>query len=171
MILDIDPSEKNNFDQVIETAIAFKEILDKAGAESFCKTSGATGLHIYVPMGKKYTYDQTKDFAHLLGTIVSEQLPSLTTLERNLQKRGNKKIYLDYLQNRRGQTLACAYSLRPRSGATVSTPLAWKEVKKGLRPSEFTITSIFERLKKTGDLFKGVFGKNIDLNKALDKIK
>ncbi len=171
MILDIDPSEKNNFDQVIETAIAFKEILDKAGAESFCKTSGATGLHIYVPMGKKYTYEQTKDFAHLLGTLISEQLPSLTTLERNLQKRGNKKIYLDYLQNRRGQTLACAYSLRPRSGATVSTPLAWKEVKKGLRPGEFTVTSIFERLKKTGDLFKGVFGKSIDLNKALDKIK
>ncbi|HEY4874885.1 MAG TPA: DNA ligase D [Puia sp.] len=170
MIIDIDPSEKNNFDQVVETANAFKELLDKAGAESFCKTSGASGLHIYVPVGKKYSYDQTKDFAHLLCTFVSEQLPSFTTLERNLQKRGNKKIYLDYLQNRRGQTLACAYSLRPRAGATISTPLQWKEVKKGLRPSEFTITTIFERLKKTGDLFKGVFGKNVDLEKALDKI-
>ena len=170
MIIDIDPSEKNNFDQVIETANAFNELLDKGVAESFCKTSGATGLHIYVPMAKKYSYDQTKDFAHLLCTMVSEQLPSFTTLERNLQKRGNKKIYLDYLQNRRGQTLACAYSLRPRAGATVSTPLEWKEVKKGLRPSEFTITSIFERLKNTGDLFKGVFGKNIDLKKTLDKI-
>jgi bifunctional non-homologous end joining protein LigD len=170
MIIDIDPSEKNNFDQVVETANAFKELLDKAGAESFCKTSGASGLHIYVPMGKKYSYDQTKDFAHLLCTFVSEKFPSFTTLERNLQKRGSKKIYLDYLQNRRGQTLACVYSLRPRAGATVSTPLQWKEVKKGLRPSEFTITTIFERLKKIGDLFKGVFGKNVDLEKALDNI-
>ena len=165
MIIDIDPSEKNNFDQVIETANAFKELLDRAGAESFCKTSGATGLHIYVPMGKKYSYDQTKDFAHLLCSLVSEQFPSFTTLERNLQKRGNKKFILTICKTEEGKHSQCAYSLRPRAGATVSTPLQWKEVKKGLRPSEFTITTIFERLKKTSDLFKGVFGKNIDLAK------
>src|SRR5436190_5546491 len=99
MIIDIDPSEKNTFEQVIETAITFKALLDKAGAESFCKTSGATGLHIFVPMGKKYLYEQVKDFAQLLCNTVNEQLPAFTSVERNLAKRGNKKIYLDYLQN------------------------------------------------------------------------
>jgi len=170
MIIDIDPSEKNNFDQVVEVANVVKEILDRGEAKSFCKTSGASGLHIYVPMGGKYSYDQSKDFAHLLCKLVCDQLSSFTTLERNLKKRGNKKIYLDYLQNRRGQTLACAYSLRPRAGATVSAPLQWDEVQRGLRPSEFTITTIFDRLKKTGDLFKGVIGNNIDLGKVLEKI-
>ena len=170
MIIDIDPSEKNSFDQVVETAIAFKEILDKAGMESFCKTSGASGLHIFVPMAKKYSYEPVKDFAHLLCRKVTEQFPSFTTLERNLQKRGDQKIYLDYLQNRRGQTVACVYSLRPKPGATVSTPLEWKEVKQGLSPANFTISNIFERLKEKGDLFKGVLGGNTDLKKALEKI-
>lgn len=170
MIIDIDPSEKNTFEQVIEAANVFKEILDQAQAKCLCKTSGATGLHIYVPMGKKYTYEQVKDFAHLLCTMVSEQLPEFTTTVRNLQKRGNKNIYLDYLQNRRGQTLACAYSLRPRKGATVSTPLEWKEVKSGLTPAQFTIDNIFDRIKKKGDIFKEVLGPGIDLKKSLDNI-
>jgi bifunctional non-homologous end joining protein LigD len=170
MIIDIDPSSKNNFDEVIETANAVKKILYKSGVESFCKTSGASGLHIFVPMGKKYVYEQVKDFAHLVCKATCEQLPALTTLERNLQKRGDKKIYLDYLQNRKGQTLACVYSLRPRAGATVSAPLEWNEVKKGLRPGSFTMFSIFERLRSKGDLFKNVLGKGIDIKKASEKI-
>jgi bifunctional non-homologous end joining protein LigD len=170
MIIDLDPSEKNSFDQVVETANAFKEILDKAEVECYCKTSGASGLHIFVPMQEKYDYEQVKNFAHLLCIKITEQLPSFTTLERNLQKRGNKKIYLDYLQNRRGQTVACVYSLRPRAGATVSTPLHWSEVKKGLSPAEFDIHSIFERLKKNSDLFKGVLGKGANIEIATNKI-
>ena len=170
LIIDIDPSDKNNFEQVIEAANAFKTLLDKAGAACFCKTSGSTGLHIFIPTGKKYTYEQVKDFAHLLCTMVNELLPAFTSLERNLAKRGNKHIYLDYLQNRRGQTLACAYSLRPKKGATVSAPLHWKEVKKGLHPSQFNIHNIFARVKKEGDLFKEVLGKGVDLKKCLEKI-
>ncbi len=170
LIIDIDPSEKNTFDQVIETANIFKELLNKAGAESFCKTSGATGLHIYVPMGKKYLYDQVKDFAHLLCTIVNEELPKFTSVERSLQKRGNKNIYLDYLQNRRGQTIAAPYSLRPFPGATVSMPLQWKEVKPGLHPSAFTIETALFRIKKTKDIFLPVLGKGIDLKKCLKKL-
>ncbi|MBK7885715.1 MAG: hypothetical protein IPJ81_19470 [Chitinophagaceae bacterium] len=87
--------------------------------------------------------------------MVNEQLPGFTTMERNLQKRGNKHIYLDYLQNRRGQTIAAPYSLRPRKGATVSTPLSWKEVKHGLQPSDFTIFNIHKRINKKGPLFRG----------------
>jgi len=170
LIIDIDPSEKNTFDQVIEAANAFKDLMDEIGAESYCKTSGATGLHIFVPMGKKYPYEQVKDFAHLLCMHVSEQLPAFTTLERNLAKRGNKKIYLDFLQNRRGQTIASIYSLRPHTGATVSTPLLWKEVKKGLNPAAFTIYNVPERIKKMKDIFSPVLGKGIDLKKCLDKL-
>jgi bifunctional non-homologous end joining protein LigD len=170
LILDIDPSEKNTFEQVIETANFFKALLDKAGAESFCKTSGATGLHIFVPMGKKYLYEQVKDFAHLLCITVNDQLPAFTSIERNLAKRGNKKIYLDYLQNRRGQTIASVYSLRPHPGATVSTPLLWKEVKSGLSPSAFNIHTLPERIKKMKDIFSGVLGKGTDIKKCLDKL-
>ena len=170
MIIDIDPSEKNNFEQVIETANAFKLILHRGGADSFCKTSGATGLHIYVPMGKKYFYEQVKDFAQFLCMLVNEQLPLFTTMERNLTKRGNKNIYLDYLQNRRGQTIAAAYSLRPHTGATVSTPLMWKEVKSGFLPSAFNISTVPERVKNIGDIFKGVLQKGTDIKKCLSKI-
>jgi len=170
LIIDIDPSDENNFEQVIEAANAVKEILDKAGAPSFCKTSGSSGLHVYVPTGKQYTYEQVKDFAYIICMMAHNKLPDFTTLERNLQKRGNKHIYMDYLQNRRGQTIASVYSLRPKAGATVSTPLLWEEVKKGLSPKQFTIHNVFERVKKNGDIFKDVLGKGIDLNKCLEKL-
>ncbi|MBC8034180.1 MAG: DNA ligase D [Chitinophagaceae bacterium] len=170
MIVDIDPSEKNTFNQVIEAANVIKEILDKAGAESYCKTSGATGLHVYVPMGKKYTYDQVKDFCYIVCVMAQEQLPDFTTLERNLKKRGNEHIYMDYLQNRRGQTISSVYSIRPKPGATVSTPLHWKEVKEGLTPALFNINTVHKRLEKEGDLFAGVLGKGVDLRKCLKNI-
>jgi len=155
---------------VIDTALVTKEILDKAGAECYCKTSGATGLHVYVPMGNKYDYDDVKNFAHIIASLVQEQLPSYTTLERNLSKRGNKMIYVDFLQNRTGQTLAAAYSLRPKEGATVSTPLDWKEVKQGLHPSEFHINNILQRIESKGDLFSPVLKKSVDIKKCLKNL-
>ncbi len=170
LVIDIDPSEKNTFDQVVEAAQVIHSILDKAGADSYCKTSGATGLHIYVPAGKKYTYEQVKDFAQLVCMLAQQQLPGFTTLERNLQKRGNEMIYLDYLQNRRGQTITAPYSLRPRPGAPVSTPLQWREVKPGLDPLDFNINNILKRLKRKGDLFSGILGKGMDIEKYLKKM-
>jgi len=170
MIIDIDPSPKNTFEQVIDAAKAVKEVLDKAGAPSYCKTSGSTGLHVYVPTAKKYSYEQVKDFAHVVCMLVSEQLQGFTTLERNLKKRGNKHIYLDYLQNARGQTIASVYSLRPKPGATVSMPLLWKEVKRGLTPQDFTIHNALKRVKKMGDIFKPVLGRGVDLEKSLKKL-
>jgi bifunctional non-homologous end joining protein LigD len=167
MIIDIDPSEKNTFEQVIETALTFKKIFDKAGADCYCKTSGATGLHIFVPMGKKYDYEQVKDFAQFVCMLVNDALPAFTSMERNLKKRGNKNIYLDYLQNRRGQTISSVYSLRPKKGATVSTPLLWKEIKTGLHPSSFTIKNTLVRIKKMKDIFSGVLGKGVDIKKCL----
>jgi bifunctional non-homologous end joining protein LigD len=170
LIIDIDPSKENTFEQVIEAANVVKQILDKAGAASYCKTSGASGLHVYVPTAKKYNYEQVKDFAYLICMLSSEQIPGFTTLERNLQKRGHKHIYMDYLQNRRGQTIACAYSLRPKTGATISTPLLWKEVKSGLTPQDFNINNIIKRVKKAGDIFTPILGKGINLNKCLNNL-
>lgn len=171
LIIDIDPSDKNTFDQVIETANVVNDVCKKAGIDSYCKTSGATGLHVYIPTQKKYTYDQLKDFAHLICILTQDHLPKFTTLERNLKKRGNKMIYLDHLQNRRGQTISSVYSLRPKEGATVSMPLLWKEVKSGLSPQDFTIHNSLIRIEKMGDIFKGVLGKGIDLKKCLKRLE
>lgn len=170
LVIDIDPSEKNSFDQVVDTALMVKEIMDKGGCKCYCKTSGATGLHVYVPLGAKYDYTQARDFAHTIAMLSHEQLPDFTSLERSLSKRGKDKIYIDYLQNRPGQTLACAYSLRPKAGAPVSTPLDWKEVKHGLTPTDFNMNNILKRLEKKGDIFSPVLGKGIDMIKVLNKL-
>jgi bifunctional non-homologous end joining protein LigD len=167
LVIDLDPSEKNTFLQVIETANVVKAVLDKAGAHGFCKTSGATGLHIYVPLAAKYTYQMVKDFAYLICMLTHEQIPDFTTLERSLSKRGDEKIYLDHLQNRRGQTIASVYSVRPFAGAPVSTPLKWEEVKEGLSPANYNIFNTLDRIKKEGDLFLPVLAKGIDLRKCL----
>lgn len=171
LVLDLDPSEKNNFDDVIETALQIKEILDEIEVDAYCKTSGSTGIHIYIPMGRKYSYDQVKDFAYILMKNTHAKLPEITTLERSLKKRDKNKIYLDYLQNRQGQTLASAYSLRPKQGAAVSMPLEWKELKKGLRPTDFNIHNALDRVKRKGDLFGPVLGKGINMLKVLKNIQ
>jgi bifunctional non-homologous end joining protein LigD len=171
LVLDLDPSKKNSFDNVIETALQVNEVLNSIKVKGYCKTSGSTGIHIYIPMGGKYDFDQVKDFAHILMKQVNEKLPKITTLERSLQKRDDKKIYLDYLQNRTGQTLASAYSLRPKEGASVSMPLEWEELKPGLKPTDFNIHNALERIKAKGDLFKPVLGKGIDMMKALELLQ
>ncbi len=170
LIIDIDPSDNNTFEDVIEAANVVKSILDKAKATSICKTSGATGLHIYVPTGKQYTYDQVKDFAYVICMMANEQIPKITTLERSLSKRKKDKIYMDYLQNRRGQTIASVYSLRPKPGATASTPLEWKEVKTGLNPKDFNIYTMADRLKEKGDIFGEALNNPIDLATCLENL-
>ncbi len=166
-IIDLDP-DKNTFEQVIEAALEVKNVLDAIEVPAFCKTSGSTGIHIYIPMGAKYTYDETQLFARIIVGIVHKQLPDFTSLERMIAKRKGK-MYLDFLQNRPGATVACAYSLRPKIGATVSMPLHWEELKPGLKMQDFTIYNTLDRLKNEGDLFKGVLGKGIDLEKAVKK--
>jgi DNA ligase D len=170
LVIDIDPSDKNSFEQVIDVAKALKELLDELKIPGYCKTSGASGLHVFVPCNKKLVYEKARDFAHVLSTIVNERLPNITTLERSLSKRKKNQIYIDYLQNSKGQTLASAYSARPRPGATVSTPLDWKEVKRGLQPTDFTIKNIHKRIAKKGDLFTGIFSKGINISAALKSV-
>jgi bifunctional non-homologous end joining protein LigD len=168
-VIDLDP-DKNTFDQVIEAALEVKKVLDAIGIPGYCKTSGSTGIHIYIPLAAKYTYDQSQLFARILVNIVHDQIPEFTSLERMIANRKGK-MYLDFLQNRPGATIAGPYSLRPKLGATVSMPLHWEELKPGLKMQDFNIFNAMERLKKEGDIFKGALGKGIDLEAAMKKAK
>ncbi|MBF9254039.1 non-homologous end-joining DNA ligase [Pontibacter sp. 172403-2] len=169
LVIDLDPGQ-NTYDEVVEVALVTKEILDKAGARAFAKTSGATGMHIFVPLGALYGFDQARQFAHVVAQEVHKKLPKLTSLERSPKERRDK-VYLDFLQNSIGQTIASAYTVRPMPGATVSTPLVWEEVKPGLSPSDFTIKNIPARLRQIGDVFHGVLGKGVDLVQCLKNLQ
>ncbi|HEY0680155.1 MAG TPA: DNA ligase D [Chitinophagaceae bacterium] len=167
-IIDLDP-DKNPFEQVIKTAQVTKDVLDSFGIPGYCKTSGSTGLHIYIPLGAKYTYEDSKEFGRAIVRLVHAELPGFTSIERLTEKRKGK-IYLDFLQNRPQATVASVYSLRPKPGAPVSAPLHWDEVKEGLRIVDFNIFNMIARLKETGDIFKPVLGKGIDLKKIMKKL-
>jgi bifunctional non-homologous end joining protein LigD len=167
-IIDLDP-DKNSFDQVIEAARVTKQVLDSIKVPSYCKTSGSTGLHIYIPLGAQYTYEQSKEFGRVIATLVHREIPKYTSIERIVSNR-NGKMYIDFLQNRPKATLAAPYSLRPKKGATVSMPLHWDEVKKGLKMTDFTIFNAIDRIKEVGDIFKPVIEKGIDLKKISAKL-
>lgn len=152
LIIDLDPNEIS-FQEVVATARFIKKIMERATITSFIKTSGKTGLHILVPLGARYTFEQTRQFAQLLAKIVSQELPHTTSIIRDPKKR-DKKVYIDFLQNRIGQTIAAPYSLRPVPLATVSTPLQWNELTFTLHPTDFTIKNIFRRLGRKDDIWK-----------------
>lgn len=169
VVIDLDP-EEISFSEVVNTALAVKKLLDELEVTSHIKTSGATGMHIFIPLGAKYEYKVAKTFAELIANMVNERLPETTSILRSPSKR-KKKVYLDFLQNNKGQTLAAPYSARPKPGATVSTPLEWKEVNAKLNPGDFTIKTILKRLEKVGDLWKPVLGKGNNILKVLEKLQ
>ncbi len=166
--IDLDPLDIS-FEKVIEAAKAVKEVLDKGKIPGYCKTSGSTGIHIYIPLKAKYNFEIAKEFALAIAQMTYEKVKGFTSLERTPAKRQNK-IYIDYLQNRRGQTLAAPYSVRPKPHAPVSTPLNWKELKKGLHPEDFNIKNTLKRLDKVGDLFNGLFEGGVDIIKCLKNL-
>ena len=168
-LIDLDPSDTNTFEQVIQVAQTTKKVLDAIGVEGYCKTSGSTGIHIYIPLKPKYSYDECQLFGRWIAMQVHEQLPDITSVERIVKNRKGK-LYVDFLQNRPGATLAAPYSARPKPGATVSMPLHWDEVKKGLKLKDYTIKNAAERVKREGDIFKGVLTNGIDLGKVLKQL-
>ena len=169
VVIDLDPHDVP-FSQAIEAAHKTKEIFDRMKLEVFIKTSGSKGLHIYCYLGAKYDYDFVKMFAEYTANLIHDELPDTTSVERSPAKRKNK-IYIDFLQNRRGQTIACPYSVRPKPGATVSAPLHWHEVNDDLKLSNFTIYNMRERVKKIEDPWKGLTKSKNDLKKALELLK
>lgn len=169
LVIDLDPDD-NPFDYVIEIAHEVREVLESIGANCYCKTSGATGIHIGVPTGAKYDFDQVREFAEEVCKIIAKKYPSTTSVERNPQRR-KKKIYLDFMQNRRGQTLAAPYCVRPKPGAPVSMPLEWKELKPGLKPEDFNIENAIQRIQKKKDPWKPILGAPIDLDKCFKTLR
>jgi bifunctional non-homologous end joining protein LigD len=167
-VFDLDPGQRS-FEEVVQVALLFHEILEEIGAVNLVKTTGQSGLHIFMPLGAQYTYEQVRQYAEIVSRLVHAQLPKITTLERSPGKRGGR-MYLDILQNRRGQTLAAPYSLRPRPGAPVSTPLHWDEVRPDLKPADFNISTVRERVAALGDIWKDVLGPGVEFEKSLQRL-
>lgn len=169
VVIDIDPHDVP-FTEAVEVALKTKEIFDRMKLDVFIKTSGSKGMHVYCYVGAKYDYDFIKMFAEYVANIIHDELPGITSVERNPAKRKNK-TYVDFLQNHRGQTIACPYSVRPKPGATVSAPLHWKEVNNNLKLSDFTIHNMRERVKKVEDPWKKLTAEKADLKKGLELLK
>lgn len=169
IVIDLDP-EGVTFKDVVSVALTVKDVCDEWKIPTYPKTSGKTGIHIYIPLQAKYTYEQAKNLAHLIALEVNKRQPKITSVERLPQKRKHK-IYLDFLQNREGQTLAAPYSVRPTPDATVAMPLHWDEVTPKLQPTDFTIKNAPKRLKAQGDLWKPVLQKGVDIAKVLTRIQ
>lgn len=167
-VLDLDPEEAD-FELVVEAAQALRKVLEEAGVPSTCKTSGKRGLHVFVPLGARYTHEEARLFAEIAARLVHARLPATTSVVRSPRMRRGK-VYLDYLQNGRTQTLACAYCARPVPEASVSTPLRWEEVRPGLDPRRFTVRTFPERLARVGDLWKPVLGPGIDMERVLERL-
>lgn len=168
-VIDLDPHDIP-FKKVIDVAQYIHELLDHVKVRHYCKTSGAKGLHICIPLHAQYTYEQSQQFAEIIAMNVHKRFPKETSLERSPKKRA-KQIYLDCLQNRKGQTIVAPYSVRPQAHATVSAPLHWEEVNAKLDPRHFTIETIFSRLSGKKDPFKPVLGVGINMKTALTKLK
>lgn len=164
-VLDLDPNGVD-FSEVIAVARTAKEILDAVNIKSYVKTSGSTGLHIYIHVGGKYDFEIARDFIQMVAELVHEQHEDITSLERSPSKRKNK-MYLDYMQNKRAQTVVAPYSVRPKPGATVSCPLAWSEVEDGLTIGQFTMSTVLDRIATIEDPWADIFDQTANLKKAI----
>lgn len=164
-IMDFDPAEGASFEDVLKIALLFRKALKEFGLEGWPKTSGASGLHIFIPIKAVYPYQVVTESMKFLAELLVKAYPEKTTVERSVPKRKGK-VYLDYLQNGRGKTMAFQYGLRPFAGAPVSTPLLWVEVETGVDARDFNINSILPRLEKYGDLYRGL----IDNRQSLDQL-
>jgi len=166
--IDLDPGDGAGFDKVLDVARWVKDELDTLGVPALPKTSGSRGLHIFIPLPKKTTYESGQLLCHVVATLVSQKHPKVATIERTVRKRPHGTVYVDYLQNILGKTLACAYSVRASDYAGVSTPLTWKEVARGLDPHDFTIRTALARFRKVGDLWAELRTmRPVDLNSVL----
>lgn len=161
-LIDID-AKTSPFVDVITVARTVHDVVHDWNLTGIPKTSGKTGLHVAIPLGHRYTYDESRLACTLIVEEVHRRLPAITSVERSPAKR-SRKIYLDALQNRRMQTMAAPYSARPVPGACVSTPLDWTEVASGLDPRRWTIRTIADRVASVGDLWKPVLGPGASLS-------
>ena len=169
LVLDLDPKGAP-FTDVVKVARALHKILDELELPSYVKTSGATGLHILLPLGARYDYEIVRTFARLLAVMGVEAEPAISTIARPLHSRGGK-VYIDFGQNGRGQTIVAPFSARPLPGAPVSCPLTWDEVNAGLDPARFTIKTAPPRLARLGDPVAPVLAGHVDVAATLRRLE
>ena len=148
--IDLDP-KRAPWENVLQVALVVKQVADEIGLSAFPKTSGSSGIHIYVPLKPTNEYDKVAEFARLLASEVAQRAPKIATVERTIAKRKSTQVYVDWMQNARGKSLAAVFTARAKPGATVSMPLEWKQIEKGVKIQDFTITNVPELLKKKGD--------------------
>jgi bifunctional non-homologous end joining protein LigD len=167
VVMDLDPVDVN-FGDVVQVAQTIRQLCEEWEIPAYPKTSGKKGLHVYIPTKQRYNESQIKQFAELMAIHINQRQPKLTSLERSPAKRKGK-VYLDYLRNATGQTLAAPYSVRPTASASVSMPLAWDEVTPRLQPTDYTIPTIKRRLRQA-DPWKDFFKHSVDLRRVIDKL-
>ena len=152
-MLDLDPKQAP-WENVLKVALVCKEVLDELGLPAFPKTSGSSGIHIYVPLKPKMTFGKVAAIAEALAAEVAQRAPKIATVQRSLAKRQKQQVYVDAMQNARGKTIAAVFSARAKPGATVSMPLTWKQAEKGVKISDFTIQNVPKLIEKKGDALR-----------------
>jgi bifunctional non-homologous end joining protein LigD len=170
VLIDLDPQDCP-FDMIVEAALLVREKLAAIGLEGYPKTTGGDGMHVYIPIGPDYTYDDSRTFAEILAHLVQRDRPELFTTPRSVSKRQKGRVYFDYVQNGKSKTIAAPYVLRAYPGAPVATPLAWREVRRGLTPTQFNINNAPERFAKMGDIFAPVLNNLQELEGPLQKLE
>ncbi len=170
VLLDLDPNVCA-FDRIVEAAQLVRRKLELLGLAGYPKTTGGDGMHIYVPLAPRYTYEQARTLAEILARLVAHERPDLFTTPRTVAKREKGKVYFDYLQISEGKTISAPYVLRAHPGAPVATPLAWPEVARGLTPAQFHIANVLDRFARVGDIFQPVLTQPQALEPALAKLE
>ena len=169
VLFDLDPADDVGFPETVQVALLVKQALDTLGLVSFCKTSGADGIHVLVPVERRHTYEDTREFSAIVARALASTHRGLVTTEWTRSKR--RGVLIDSNQNGEGKTIASVYSVRPKAGAPVSTPLRWEEVDESLDPAAFTMDAVLERVRREGDLFAGVLTTRQSLGAALKKLR
>jgi bifunctional non-homologous end joining protein LigD len=170
VLLDLDPVQVS-YDKIVEAAQLIREILHELGLKGYPKTTGGDGMHIYVPLEPVYSYEHVRGFAEILSHLAVDREPNLFTTPRSVEKRKKERVYFDYLQIGTGKTISAPYVVRAYDGAPVATPLDWKEVTRGLRPSDFRIDNAIDRFRRVGDIFAPVLQGGQRLETALARLQ
>jgi bifunctional non-homologous end joining protein LigD len=169
VLIDLDPYHCG-YDRIIEAAQLIREKLELIGLAGYPKTTGGDGMHIYIPLEPRYTSAQSRALAEVLARWVKSERPDLFTTPRTVAAREKGKVYFDWMQNAEGKTISAPYVLRAYPGAPVATPLAWDEVRPGLKPQQFHIGNVLRRFERAGDLFADVLKKPQEMENPLEKL-
>jgi len=170
MIFDLDPAEKLTFTAIQDVAKKLKDLLDALGLPSFYMLTGSRGAHVVVPLKRAHTFEEVRDFAHDIATLLAQQFPKLITIDIHKTKRG-KRVFLDWLRNGFGATAVAPYAVRPREGAPVAMPVTWKELqRKGMSSQKYTIKNVMKRINKVGDVWRDMQKHAVTLKNAKKKL-